>query len=57
MILSGTISVLAGGAFVTQAGGDDPTLTGIGGYAVLGGLFFLASALRLRHRREDAPTA
>jgi uncharacterized membrane protein HdeD (DUF308 family) len=47
MILSGGISVLAGTGFVasSHAGG---ALTGIAGYAVLGGAFFLVSALRLR---------
>jgi hypothetical protein len=47
MILSGGISVLAGAAFVTTAGATDPSLTGVAGYAVLGGVFFLAAALRL----------
>lgn len=47
MILSGGISVLAGGSFLAMAAGDDPALSGIGGYAVLGGIFFLLSALRL----------
>jgi uncharacterized membrane protein HdeD (DUF308 family) len=47
MILSGGISVLAGGAFVAMASADDPKVSSIGGYAVLGGLFFLVSALRL----------
>jgi uncharacterized membrane protein HdeD (DUF308 family) len=46
MVLSGGISVLAGGGFLaqSQAGGS---VTGIAGYAVLGGIFFLISALRL----------
>lgn len=49
MILSGGISVLAGGGFVMMAGGPDPVLTSLAGYATLGGIFFLASAVRL-HR-------
>jgi uncharacterized membrane protein HdeD (DUF308 family) len=49
MILSGGISVLAGAAFIGMAAGDDPKLSGLGGYAALGGLFFLISALRLNH--------
>ncbi|MFF2454471.1 hypothetical protein [Isoptericola sp. NPDC058082] len=49
MILSGGISVLAGGGFVMMAGGPDAALTSLAGYATLGGVFFLASALRL-HR-------
>jgi uncharacterized membrane protein HdeD (DUF308 family) len=48
MILSGAISVLAGSSFVVMAGRPDPSLTTIGGYAILGGIFFLSSALRLR---------
>jgi uncharacterized membrane protein HdeD (DUF308 family) len=47
MILSGGISVLAGGAFITMASAEDAKLSSIGGYAVLGGIFFLISALRL----------
>lgn len=47
MILSGGISVLAGGGFVAMAGGPGAMLTGIAGYATLGGIFFLISALRL----------
>lgn len=47
MVLSGGISVLAGGNFVLMAGKDDPSLTTIGGYAILGGIFFLVSAIRL----------
>jgi uncharacterized membrane protein HdeD (DUF308 family) len=49
MILSGAISVLAGTSFILMAGRPDPTLTTIAGYAILGGIFFLTSALRLRH--------
>ncbi|MQY12716.1 hypothetical protein SRB5_28550 [Streptomyces sp. RB5] len=47
MILSGGISILAGGSFFASAGQDDPTLTTLAGYATLGGIFFLVSALRL----------
>jgi len=47
MILSGGISVLAGTAFVLMAGGPNAALTGVGGYAILGGIFFLISAIRL----------
>ncbi|WP_067899046.1 hypothetical protein [Nocardia vaccinii] len=49
MILSGGISVLAGASFVAMAGGPKATLTSVAGYAVLGGVFFLISAVRL-HR-------
>jgi uncharacterized membrane protein HdeD (DUF308 family) len=48
MILSGGISVLAGVSFILAAGRPDPSLTTIAGYAILGGIFFLSSALRLR---------
>lgn len=48
MILSGGISVLAGAGFVAQSAGTSPSLVGLAGYAVLGGVFFLISALRLR---------
>ncbi|MGI5143142.1 MULTISPECIES: hypothetical protein [unclassified Streptomyces] len=54
MILSGAISVLAGGSFVASAGAGDPALTSAIGYAVPGGIFFLISALRLgRAAKED----
>ena len=46
MILSGGISVLAGTAFVLSSG-TATSVTGIAGYAVLGGIFFLVSALLL----------
>ncbi|WP_236792072.1 hypothetical protein [Amycolatopsis sp. GM8] len=47
MILSGGISVLAGANFVISASGANPTLSSVAGYAVLGGIFFLVSAIRL----------
>ncbi|BEP11963.1 membrane protein [Acidothermaceae bacterium B102] len=46
MILSGSISTLAGAAFNVMAAADKPTLGGLTGYAVLGGLFFIVSAVR-----------
>ncbi|MFB8024212.1 MULTISPECIES: hypothetical protein [unclassified Streptomyces] len=52
MIISGAVSVLAGTSFVTQASSDDPTLTNLAGYAFLGGVFFLVSALRLDRARS-----
>jgi uncharacterized membrane protein HdeD (DUF308 family) len=48
MIASGAISVVAGTAFVLQAAGSNASLTNLAGYALLGGVFFLVSALRLR---------
>jgi len=49
MIISGGLSVLVGGAFIAMAGGDSASLSSLGGYATLGGIFFLISALRLRN--------
>jgi uncharacterized membrane protein HdeD (DUF308 family) len=46
MILSGAISVLAGTSFILTAGRPNPSLTAVAGYAILGGVFFLTSALR-----------
>lgn len=50
MILSGAISVVAGASFLLQSGAKNSSLTNIAGYATLGGIFFLVSAIRL-HRR------
>ncbi|MCP2263313.1 hypothetical protein ACFQHV_03350 [Promicromonospora thailandica] len=47
MILSGGISVFAGSGFFAMAGGPNAMLTSLAGYATLGGIFFLVSALRL----------
>ncbi|MEU5046209.1 hypothetical protein [Streptomyces griseorubiginosus] len=47
MIASGGISVLAGLSFLRQAGAPNPSLSSLAGYALLGGIFFLVSALRL----------
>ena len=49
MVLSGSISVVAGATFVLMAAGPDASLTSLAGYATLGGVFFLISAIRL-HR-------
>ncbi|GAB3467542.1 hypothetical protein [Actinophytocola sediminis] len=50
MIASGTISTFAGIAFALQAAAPDATLTNLAGYALLGGVFFLVSALHLGRR-------
>ncbi|PWW67006.1 hypothetical protein [Actinokineospora spheciospongiae] len=50
MVLSGGISAVAGTSFVVQAAGAGASLTTVAGYATLGGVFFLVSAIRL-HRR------
>ncbi|MFD7890390.1 hypothetical protein ACFV3O_18385, partial [Streptomyces albidoflavus] len=47
MVARGGISTLAGASFVALAGGADASLSALAGYAFLGGVFFLASALRL----------
>ncbi|MEV6824020.1 hypothetical protein [Amycolatopsis sp. NPDC051102] len=54
MILSGGISVLAGASFVFQATKDGASLAPLAGYATLGGVFFLVSALRLGTRDRRA---
>ncbi|BCJ41287.1 membrane protein [Actinoplanes ianthinogenes] len=47
MIISGGISVLAGGSFIAGASAADPALTNAAGYAVPGAIFFLIAAIRL----------
>jgi uncharacterized membrane protein HdeD (DUF308 family) len=47
MIVSGGISILAGGSFIATAAADNPALTNAIGYAIPGAIFFLISALRL----------
>jgi uncharacterized membrane protein HdeD (DUF308 family) len=54
MILSGGISVLAGASFIAMASRDDASLTSLAGYAVLGGVFFLISAIRLGGAARNA---
>lgn len=46
-VLSGALSVLAGAAFLAQGLQDSDSVTGLGGYALVGGIFFLVSAVRL----------
>jgi hypothetical protein len=53
MILSGGISVLAGGSFIAGASAANPSLANIAGYAVLGGIFFLVSAIRLGRAAKE----
>lgn len=55
LILSGGLSVLAGTWFVVQSAAPGASLVYLAGYATLGGIFFLVSALRLhRHGRSAA---
>ncbi|MEU8074558.1 hypothetical protein AB0B31_03855 [Catellatospora citrea] len=47
MIISGGLSMLAGGSFFAAASADDPALTNAIGYAIPGAIFFLIAAIRL----------
>ncbi|MDT7683857.1 MAG: hypothetical protein QOG57_4167 [Pseudonocardiales bacterium] len=47
LIASGTISAVAGISFFLQASVPHASLSNLAGYALLGGIFFLVSALRL----------
>ncbi|HWN32961.1 MAG TPA: hypothetical protein VNP03_09455 [Pseudonocardia sp.] len=47
MIASGTISTFAGISFLLQAAAPHASMGNLAGYALLGGVFFLVSALRL----------
>ena len=47
MIVSGGISILAGGSFIATASATNPALTNAIGYAIPGAIFFLISAIRL----------
>ena|SRR5687768_4260987 len=47
MIISGGLSVLAGGSFIAAAAATDPALTNAVGYAIPGAIFFLIAAIRL----------
>ncbi|OXM63304.1 hypothetical protein [Amycolatopsis vastitatis] len=54
MILSGAISVAAGTSFILQATMDGASLKALAGYATLGGVFFLVSAVRLGRASRNA---
>ncbi|MCM4078104.1 hypothetical protein [Paractinoplanes hotanensis] len=47
MIISGGLSVLAGGSFFAAASAADPAMTNAIGYAIPGAIFFLIAAIRL----------
>jgi len=53
MIVSGGISVLAGGSFIAGASADNPVLTNAIGYAIPGAVFFLVSAIRLGRSAKE----
>lgn len=54
-ILSGALSIAAGLAFLAQSFQDPDSISGVGGYAVLGGILFLISAVRLGRRVNPLP--
>ncbi|GAA1514402.1 hypothetical protein GCM10009677_54540 [Sphaerisporangium rubeum] len=54
MIISGGLSVLAGGSFLAAAAASDPALTNAIGYAVPGAVFFLIAAIRLGRTAKNA---
>ncbi len=54
MIASGAISTLAGVSFFLQAAAAGSSLRNLAGYALLGGIFFLVSALRLGRNTEGS---
>jgi uncharacterized membrane protein HdeD (DUF308 family) len=54
MITGGGLSVLAGASFLVQSGGAG-SVTTLAGYAILGGIFFLVSAVRLRRESQPQP--
>jgi uncharacterized membrane protein HdeD (DUF308 family) len=56
MIVSGSISTVAGLGFVQMATKSDLNLTPLAGYATLGAVFFLISAWRLHSQRDAAGT-
>lgn len=47
LMISGAASVLAGGAFTVMGASGTSTLTSVGGYAIVGAILFLISAIRL----------
>lgn len=53
MILSGALSTAAGTTFILQAAQDGAGLSTLAGYAAVGGIFFLVSALRLGHTAKN----
>lgn len=55
MILSGGLSAGAGTSFILMASRPDAVLTSVAGYAAVGGIFFLVSAIRLGSAARKAP--
>ncbi len=54
-ILSGAISIAAGLAFLARSFQDPESIPGVAGYAVLCGVFFLISAVRLGRQVNPLP--
>ncbi|GAA2263944.1 membrane protein [Glycomyces scopariae] len=54
MILSGGLSTFAGTGFILMSSGDNASLSALAGYATVGGIFFLVSAVRLGSRVKAA---
>jgi len=54
MILSGALSTVIGAVLFAMASQDDPSLATLAGYAALGGVFFLISAIRLGRAADAA---
>ncbi|MET9633484.1 hypothetical protein ABZX92_39105 [Lentzea sp. NPDC006480] len=55
MILSGGLSVGAGTSFILMASQPNAALTTVAGYAAVGGIFFLVSAIRLGSAAKKSP--
>lgn len=53
MIFSGGLSVFVGFAFIAMASSAPASVSSLGGYATLGGILFLISALRLRRAAKS----
>jgi uncharacterized membrane protein HdeD (DUF308 family) len=54
MIISGGLSVIAGGSFIAGAAADNPALSNAVGYAIPGAVFFLIAAIRLGRAAKGA---
>lgn len=54
MIASGAISTLAGISFFLRAAAPNASLRNLAGYALLGGILFLVSALRLKRNASGS---
>ena len=55
MVISGALSVVAGTAFVVQSFAPGASVVTVAAYALLGGVFFLVSALRLGRAATTSP--